>query len=188
MKCKIIISETKEKSKLCYLTAKGKEFNDLRFLEKEAPIILDSQNFHLFILSEEKLKDDDVFYSSMLGIHTYKECEESNNLFSQYWISKYKKVIASTDKIRIGSFMRSVEVETEKETVLVDMNDYIPSIPDSFLEYYVSEYNKGNIITEVKVETDTIYSKTVEHSTEGAYQNRKRVPRVDKNNNIVLKF
>ena len=52
--------KTKDKSILGYLTAKGKEFNDLRLYDILLPIILNSINYHLVLTSDEIIEQGDI--------------------------------------------------------------------------------------------------------------------------------
>ena len=56
---------------------------------------------------------------------------DTNDIFKlgKYGVNNAKKIIATTDT-SLG----------------------LPLIPESFIKYYISEYNKGNIITDVEVE------------------------------------
>jgi hypothetical protein len=51
---------TEKPSRLGYLTKKGKEvFKDLRLFDKPMPNILDSENQHIYITSDEDIKEGD---------------------------------------------------------------------------------------------------------------------------------
>lgn len=89
-------------------------------------------NQHLYILSDEEIKEGDWCYG-MDGIFQYKG---KINLPD---IELPKKIIATTNKSiilpdRFPSFI------------------YLPQPSQSFIEKFVEEYNKGNVITEVMVE------------------------------------
>jgi hypothetical protein len=44
----------------------------------------------------------------------------------------------------------------EKLVASTDKNDNVSSIPQSFIEHYISEYNKGNVIRSVEIELNTL--------------------------------
>ena len=94
-KVRPVLVETKEKSRICHLTAKGKEFNDLRYLEIEAPTILDSINYQLILIS---LEDEEIEVGN-------KYYDEHNNLVltattqSDHNVYHYKKVIATQEQL-----------------------------------------------------------------------------------------
>ena len=102
---------------------------------------------HLYILSDDEIKEGDFIYHFIYhrldsiivkwdGLDTPREYG-------------YNKVIASTDpflKITTDNFF----ADDPKRPIKLPL----PSIPQSFIEEYVSEYNKGNKIEEVMIEYD----------------------------------
>jgi hypothetical protein len=105
---------TEKPSRLGYLTKKGKEvFNDLRLFEKSMPNILDSENQHIYITSDEEIKEGDWCYDKVLNLifqtdnHTdFNYVNQTDNVF---------KIILATDQGLDG----------------------IQSIDDEFLEWFV---------------------------------------------------
>lgn len=98
-------------------------------------------NQHLYILSDEEIKEGDWCYG-MDGIFQYKG---KINLPD---IELPKKITATTNKSiilpdRFPSFI------------------YLPRPSQSFIEKFVEEYNKGNVITEVMVEYETKHAECV---------------------------
>lgn len=116
-----------------------------------------TQPQHLYILSDEEIKEGDWFVGFADGsIKPFvKQADESTVEINNWQLNKKghssnKKIIATTNKSiilpeRFPSFT------------------YLPQIPQSFIEHFVKEYNKGNVITEVMVEYESI----------GAYANPK---------------
>ena len=112
---------------------------------------------HLYILSDEKIKEGDWFVGFADGsIKPFvKQADESTVEINNWQLNKKghssnKKIIATTDNTvkfpeRFPSFVT------------------LPQIPQSFIEKYVEEYNKGNVIADVMVEYESI----------GAYANPK---------------
>jgi hypothetical protein len=99
---------TDKPSRLGYLTKKGKEvFKDLRLFDKPMPNILDSENQHIYITSDEEIKVDEYY----LG--------EDNNIYCLVSSVNYngKKIILTTDKELI--------------------KDGVQAISDEFLEWFV---------------------------------------------------
>jgi hypothetical protein len=118
-------------------------------------------SFHLYILSSAyEIKEGDNhnwFYHEMEGVvfidYIKKEHCLCNNKGLDFFIGSLKKVIASTD-----SSLKLYESETIANSAGFSLNTddiCIPSIPQSFIDRYVSEYNKGNKIEEVMVEYDS---------------------------------
>ena len=101
---------------------------------------------HLYILSDEEIKEGDWFVGFADGsIKPFvKQADESTVEINNWQLNKKghssnKKIIATTDKSiilpeRFPSFT------------------YLPQPSQSFIEKFVEEYNKGNVITEVMVE------------------------------------
>jgi len=90
---------------------------------------------HLYFLSDEEIKEGDWYMTEIP--HTIWQYDRNKGLSSgRGW---NKKIIATTDK---------------------SLN--LPHTSDSFIEKYVEEYNKGNIITEVMVEYEEIHRETDE--------------------------
>jgi hypothetical protein len=85
-----VLVETSEKSRICHLSPKGIQYKDLRFLEIECPIILDSINYDIVLISlDDCAKVGDMYY------------DEQNNLvlkateYTEHNVYLYKKVIAN---------------------------------------------------------------------------------------------
>lgn len=84
-----------------------------------------NKNQHLYILSDEEIKPNDIWYDdkdkyvTSANLRCLRQVNNSDECF---------KVIASTDK---------------------SLN--LPGIPQSYIEYYIEEYNEGNKIEEVEL-------------------------------------
>ena len=101
---------TDKPSRLGYLTKKGKEvFNDLRLFEKPMPNILDSENQHIYITSDEEIKD-----CWCLNTHT-------NDV---YFLKGFYGIQPITKKIIIT---------TDQDLI----KDHVQAIDDGFLEWFV---------------------------------------------------
>ena len=142
------------------------KFDDIHILTKndgkEYAKTVTSQ--HLYILSDEEIKVGDWFVGFADGsikpfvMQADESTVEINNWqLNKKGYSSNKKIIATTD--------RSLKVFIHT-TMAIDMDDCYESLPQpsqSFIEKFVDEYNKGNVITEVMVEYESI----------GAYANPK---------------
>jgi len=142
----VVMLPTNQKAQIGYLTAKGKEYNDLRHFSQDMLIILDSINYHLYIVSDEKPVKGDWVYDTRDRIVT-------NNILAFTLFSK--KIIATTDT-NIGNehcpgrFIPELPNEQVCKTFCPQCLS--PRISQSFVDKYISEYNKGNVITDVMVE------------------------------------
>lgn len=94
---------------------------------------------HLYILSDEKIKEGDWVYDVCDGI--VKVEHEYQLSYIMVFKIDCKKIIATTD--------RSLEVVSKG---INPVYEKLPQPSTSFLEKFVEEYNKGNVITEVLVE------------------------------------
>lgn len=106
---------------------------------------------HLYIISDEEIKEGDWFISNpntiVCSLTTIEKSEgitfnsnDSERIISkngtrQQYLSRCRKIITSTDS---------------------SLN--LPQPSQSFIQKYIEEYNKGNIITDVMVEYEEWYS------------------------------
>lgn len=110
---------------------------------------------HLYILSDEEIKENT--YCLCLKTNTVFEINKIINneiVISKHGLLKYnykdcRNIVASSDILTI-----SIEENINDTTFIKKF--YTPQIPQSFIEYFISEYNKDNIITEVLVEYEEI--------------------------------
>jgi hypothetical protein len=95
---------------------------------------------HLYITSNEEIKEGNWFISE-LG-----EIWQHNGNITPSKLSV--KIIATTDdSLEIRYDNRFIDVIVSGES----LNGKLPKIPQQFIERYISEYNKGNVITQVMV-------------------------------------
>jgi len=105
---------------------------------------------HLYILSDDEIKEGD--WCLHLITNNISQCHEKGSYYGDW-----KKIIASTDSsividkepYRVIDYSKGT---TNGVTIMKERDIIIPSIPQSFIDKYVSEYNVDNIITEVLVE------------------------------------
>ena len=99
-------------------------------------------NQHLYIISDDEIKEGDYYI-----IDDIPELLKNNGL---KFIDDYcKKVIATTDT--------SLYIHQKETISLPERVFYLPQPSKQFIEKYIEEYNKGNIITDVLVEYENIY-------------------------------
>ena len=100
-------------------------------------------NQHLYFLSDEEIKEGDwylTFQNDKL-IGGPRKCEDSS-----YSFIYCKKIIVTTDSNLTIKTLLFVQGENKEIDVL------LPQPSQSFIEKFVEEHNKGNVITEVLVE------------------------------------
>lgn len=111
--CKVVLLPTNEEAVICGV-------KELHY-RGEHPQIDSLQNQHLYVTSDEEIKEYERFLNSRNELcvgrsnYAHPKCD--------------RKIIATTDK--------SLD---------------LPQLSQQFIEKYIEEYNKGNVITEVMVE------------------------------------
>jgi hypothetical protein len=104
----IHVLPTDKPSRLGYLTKKGKEvFKDLRLFDKPMPNILDSENQHIYITSDEEIKEGDWCYyenGDLKGIHKVVNGQRPKTMF-------LKKIILTTDQDLIKYGVQAIDDE-----------------------------------------------------------------------------
>lgn len=96
---------------------------------------------HLYILSDDEIKYDDWVLGGLGGFDIKQ--------YGKYFAEDWKKIIATTDT-SLSSITHS-KYPSGNTTGIRTLNE-VPQLPQSFIEHYIQEYNKGNIITDVLVE------------------------------------
>ena len=96
---------------------------------------------HLYIISDDEIKDD--YYI----IDNIPELLKNNGL--KFIDGNCKKVIATTDT--------SLYTHQKETPYLPERVFYLPQPSQQFIQKYIEEYNKGNVITDVLVEYENIY-------------------------------
>jgi hypothetical protein len=123
---------TDKPSRLGYLTKKGKEvYKDLRVFDKLMPNILDSENQHIYITSDEKPKEGNWVDDGTNNPYKWTKNDVEDCLYNP-GVANYKgckKTILTTDQDLI--------------------NDGVQAIDDEFLEWFV----KNPSCEEVEIET-----------------------------------
>lgn len=102
---------------------------------------------HLYVVSDEKIKEGDWFIYNNEIIHRDKGAVDS------IWkdaITNGKKVIATTDTALAKTLKSSyVQLGTRTEETRVAQ---LPQLPQSFIEQFIDEWNLGKPIRELEVE------------------------------------
>lgn len=122
--CGVVMLDTDTPSKFGFLTQKGKDvFNDLRWFKgHELPKILDSVNQHLYITSDDEIKDNDKYIENGMIFTAH------SNFVRLRQDPNIKKIIATTDT-SLG----------------------LPQPSDKFIQAYIEAYNKGEKIEKIAV-------------------------------------
>ena len=100
-------------------------------------------NQHLYIVSDDEIKEGDWYLDN---IPKYYVIEQANE---DWCLTKdHKKIIATTDT----SLIESIEMIGTGSTYLFKL----PQPSQQFIEKYIESYNKGEVITNVLVEYETL--------------------------------
>ena len=99
---------------------------------------------HLYILSSDEIKEGEWCYQTVIKqiIHCPFDTKSQDKFIGDF---RYNKVIATTDSSLIIYNRPQVRGAVAHHSLL-------PSIPQSFIDKYVSEYNNGRSLEEVMVE------------------------------------
>lgn len=135
--CSVVMLAT-DKAENCLLSSviKGKLFYEKLYMTQEYLKSIDKQSYHLYILNDDEIKEGDWYYSKAL------DSVLQANILSLA-AKDSKKIIATTDK----SLITNLDT-TEKEEDIYNL----AFVPQSFIDYFVEQYNKGNVIDKVLVE------------------------------------
>lgn len=106
---------------------------------------------HLYFLSDEEIKVGDWWYNSSTGL-IFQVSSDNVAMYNQNSNmdrTGLKKIIATTDK-SLGEIPNSIPGFNFPDKL------GLPQPSQQFIEIFVKEYNKGNIITEVMVEYEAM--------------------------------
>jgi hypothetical protein len=167
-RCKVVMLPT-DKAENAILVFKGRnkfaEYHKDKFFTQQYLRSMGTDgcnSFHLYILSDDEIEEGDWVYD-YIEKHV-KQCKPgygNAELFNGVKNGELSghlrhKIIASTD----SSLVVKSSILDEMPQDYKRISGFIPRIPQSFIDYYVSEYNKGNKIEEIMVEyTDYIQCK-----------------------------
>lgn len=130
--------------------------------------------YHIHVLSDEEIKEDDwIYYKDSNSIlHCIEINKQENYIFCRTYnlngekigqgdlnLSSCKKVIATTDtSLKIDKpYINNVHHFGNDSVHFKTLSQ----IPQDFIKYFIKEYNKGNIITEVNVEYEHYYNNSI---------------------------
>jgi hypothetical protein len=150
--CDVVMLPTKNDSARII---KSEDRDYLVFVDKWSGKHIDN---HLYILSNDEIKKGDWVLTPYHEIYQVVKFNGgvpvdkngNGNLLHN------KKIISTTDK----------SLRIHKSEILGKINGHtlgkvksllLPQLPQSFIEYFISEYNKGNLISKVLVEVENDY-------------------------------
>lgn len=170
-KRKVVMLSTNEKAKSGEITFNNTS-NELFIIDKKTIRGWDNvpgvgymgdhlRGQHLYILSDEEIKEGDWILTleqdtmekenKIFQVKKIDMTLRSYNILGadnvRYSLSYSRKIIASTDNL-------VVDVSTHGQSIVTPI--YLPQPSQSFIEKYITEYNKGNKIEEVLVEYEKL--------------------------------
>lgn len=166
-KCKVVMLPTKKASNIhsyMYNLGTRKEPKQTYQMNGNTQI---SYAQHLYIISDDVIKEGDWLYN--LQSKKIRQCfsiEKNRLVYNEY----DKKIIATSDN---SLAVDIIDIEEYSFDIV-----YLPQPSQSFIEKYIKQYNKENIITDIMVE----YERD-EEVTGYEYDTLK----VDKDNTITIK-
>lgn len=168
---------TNEKSKLV-LSFKEKSFNHLvdpklTLIEQANYQLSNIQSQHLYILSDEEIKEGDWCIMLDSFGNVFSQPQQYNDSKTQHLNKGLRKIISTTDKSLI----------CKQDRFLKGYKSELPLIHESFITYFINQYNLGNIITDIMVE----YSYTINKSMGHFHQYRENFLKINSDNTIHIK-
>ena len=135
---------------------------------------------HLYILSDAEIKEDDWYENNSVIFRADSKFDDGNNPNQN---KNNKKILASTDT------SLKLEVDGNRGDLLPDVsfNIDLPQIPQSFIEHFISEYNKGNVINEVMIEYEKIITDTKHYMLTHECKGFDEKLKINPNNTINIK-
>ena len=112
--------------------------------------LVDGKRFqyqHLFITSGEEIKEGDWFYSKIVQ-KIFKATNEKYNLQELNLNICNHKIIVTTDT--------SLSYKFREKEVQFPQTIFLPRPSQQFIQQYIEEYNKGNVITKIEVEYEDL--------------------------------
>lgn len=115
------------------------------------------QSQHLYIISDDEIKEGDWFiYANLMIIKCIKTNNDNQLIDNQnVWYSKFnsKKIIATTDASLKRTISNMIGIG------IIDTLESLPQPSQQFITKYIEAYNKGEVITDVLVEYEYYHNK-----------------------------
>ena len=149
-KCKIVMLSTNEPSKIGNLATYQKRSLAKVIKEGINPIGSTVQFWNLYIISDDEIKENNThFYNPHSG-----QLHISGNHTDYIAINKNgcKKIIATTDESLYFKDTNKNPKQYMGSYISMSLGENLPQPSQQFIQKYIEEYNKGNIITDVLVE------------------------------------
>ena len=189
-KGKVVMLSTNEPSKIGNLATYQKR--SLAKVIKEGINPKDStvQFWNLYIISDDEIKLFDWVYNNKENI--VEQITSKTQLIFVLEENKenqtFKKIIATTDSsLEISNNLDYNQLLPNRK----DFKFYLPQPSQQFIQKFVEEYNKGNVITDVLVEYENKFDgkEYVDELDAYGYNKIKSILKINhKDNNIIIKI
>jgi len=172
--CNVVMLSTDKETNLFWREGDGLFYSDCS-PQTAHSINSSCKGYSLHITSNEEIKEGDWYLNEFNNSIT-KANVNSDHI---YYVASCKKIIATTDtSLGLAPFGGQ------------DILD-LPQIPQSFIDTFIEEYNKDNVIDKVMVEYQTDWNKETIMCMEGNGDNPDDFPytsrfKIDKNNTINI--
>lgn len=177
-RAQLVMLSTKNESKGIYLNPVP-SINKIHLWNKRISNSYIAQ--HLCIISDDEIKEGDKVFDNHRKV--ILECpDKDNEVFYKLSKHRYKKIIATTDI----SLNKKHDCDCGATTYegCSQCLEILPQPSQQFIEKFIEEYNKGNIITEVFVEQSYTINKSMGHFNQFRVYKLKVNP---KDNTITIK-
>jgi hypothetical protein len=138
VKSKVVMLQVKEKVNGSNIIVKNEQFNSLGFGYGNG--IKNAQ--HLYFISDKKIREGDTF------IYSY----DNNNSYLLTCLIITDLIIISQERFNVGDISDWNKKYCKKVIASTNPSLNLPKPLQSFINKYITEYNKGNIIEEVMIE------------------------------------
>ena len=187
-KHKIIMLPTEKAEDSLVLAPTGKLWFFKGFFTQEYLESQHKKSNHLYIISDEEIKEGDWFYHTYGGIIKCTGIGDNDDIRFQGALiensypkeakDKYiSKIIATTDT--------SLQHAIDKSPYTMEVYG-LPQIHESFISLYIEEYNKGNKIKEVEIEYEEYDFDEEWSDISGAYETSKERIKLNSDNTINI--
>lgn len=132
---------------------------------------------HLYLLSDDEIKDKDwcILFDNFNNVMSNPQ--QYNKSKNHVLNNGLKKITATTN-----SSLRIKEILDEEDTI----HHFLPQFSKEFIEQFITEYNKGNVITDIMVECETNYVEW-KHSNKESLKETLKLKINSKDNTINIK-
>lgn len=115
---------------------------------------------HLYITSDEEIKEDDWFITNQNGHWELQKCQK---ICDDGIIMSFEEEIAMDQE---NTYFVFKSKSCKKIIATTDTSLRLPQPPQEFIEAYIKAYNEGNPITEVMVEYEIICGRCYSNTDE----------------------